>query len=59
MRITLCAFEKQIDERILQRGLKYFDSGAVGEVEHISPGEYQAEVSGSENYMARITVNGD
>jgi uncharacterized Zn finger protein len=56
MRIPLSSFEQHIDETILERGLKYFESGAVGEVEQISPGEFEAEVEGSETYVVRITV---
>jgi len=59
MRITLSAFEQQIEESILQRGLTCFEGGAVGEVEQVSPGAYEAVVSGSENYVVRIAVKGD
>lgn len=59
MAITLSAFEQQIDETILERGLKYFERGAVGEVEELSPGMYEALVSGSEHYTVSLTLKGD
>ncbi len=59
MPINLSTFEQQIDETILERGLKYFESGAVGDVEQISHGEFEAEVEGSETYTVRIVVKGD
>lgn len=59
MRIPLSSFEQHIDETILERGLSYFESGAVGEVEQISPGEFEAEVMGTEPYAVRINVQQD
>ncbi len=56
MRIPLSSFEQHIDETSLERGLKYFESGAVGEVEELSPGEFEAEVDGSETYSVSITL---
>jgi len=59
MPINLSTFEQQVEETILKRGLTYFESGAVGEVEQIAHGEFEAEVEGSETYIVRISVKGD
>lgn len=59
MPINLSTFEQQVDETILKRGLKYFENGAVGEVEQISHGEFEAQVEGSGMYTVRIEVKGD
>lgn len=59
MPINLSTFEQQVDETILKRGLTYFERGAVGEVEQISNGEFEAQVEGSGTYTVRILVKGD
>lgn len=56
MQIPLNQFEQYIDETILKRGLQYFKSGRVNEVEEISPGKYEAIVEGTEDYTVQLTL---
>ena len=56
MRIPLNEFEQIIDETILKRGLSYFKNGYVTDFIEISSGEYEANVSGSEEYTVRLEV---
>lgn len=58
MNISLDHFEDQIDERILERGLAYFEAGAVDEPEELEPGLYEAVVEGSDDYTVRVRVEG-
>lgn len=57
MRIPLNEFEQIIDETILKRGLSYFKNGLVADFVELSNGEYEASVSGSEEYTVRLEVN--
>lgn len=59
MKLPLDTFEQVIDEKILDRGLKYFQSGAVDELEELEPGYYEAKVQGSEEYTVRLRVKGE
>lgn len=62
MELNLKLFEQQIDPVILQRGLKYFKSGAVEEIDRINHGsnsEIDFIVRGTEPYDVRIELNGD
>lgn len=54
MRIPLNEFEQIIDEKILKRGLLYFKNGYVTDFLEVSSGEYEANVSGSEDYTVRL-----
>lgn len=56
MNIPLHEFEQIIDERILKRGLSYFEGGAIADFSEISNGEYEAIVSGTEEYTVRLEV---
>jgi polyhydroxyalkanoate synthesis regulator phasin len=56
MEISLSKFEHIIDETILKRGLDYFKKGAVSDFSEISNGEYEALVSGSDEYTVRLKV---
>jgi len=56
MNIPLSKFEQLIDEVILKRGLAYFKNGAITDFSEISAGEYEAVVSGTEDYTVRIEV---
>lgn len=58
MQIPLQQFESYIDEAILKRGLSYFRKGAVNDVEEISPGQFEAIVSGSDDYTVLLQING-
>ena len=57
MRIPLNKFEQLIDERILKRGLSYFKGGAITDFSEISAGEYEAIVSGTEEYTVQIEIS--
>lgn len=59
MEIPLDRFEQEIDERILERGLKYFERGAVEEPEELEPGLYEAVVQGSEDYTVSVRLKGN
>lgn len=56
MKIPLAEFEQFIDETILKRGFSYFNNGAVLDVVEISTGEYEAIVSGTENYTVQLEI---
>ncbi len=55
--IPLSGFEQFVDEKLLSRGLSYFRNGQVTSFEELSPGEFEAEVEGSEVYDVRLTVS--
>jgi hypothetical protein len=59
MQIPLSHFEQYINETILDRGLKYFKNGHVTSVEELSPGEFEAEVEGTEEYEVRLKIQND
>ena len=48
-------FEKYVDDKILSRGLSYFKNGQVTYCEEIAPGEFEAEVEGTDDYEVRLT----
>lgn len=56
MNIPLSEFEQIIGETILKRGLSYFKNGYVTEFAEISNGEYEANVSGTEEYTVHLKV---
>ena len=56
MNIPLNEFEQLIDEKILKRGLSYFKGGAITDFLEISSGEYEAIVSGTEEYTVQIKI---
>ena len=57
MRIPLNEFEQLIDERILKRGLSYYKGGAITDFSEISNGEYEAIVSGTEEYTVQLEIS--
>ena len=59
MNIPLNEFEHIIDETILKRGLSYFKNGFVTEFSEISNGEFEANVSGTEEYAVNLKVKND
>ncbi|MDP1623327.1 MAG: hypothetical protein Q8M08_13425 [Bacteroidales bacterium] len=59
MMISLQKFESQIDEIIVDRGLSYWENGNVIELEQTAIGEFEALVSGNEDYEVKIKVEGD
>ncbi|MFT5600902.1 MAG: hypothetical protein ACI9N1_001138 [Flavobacteriales bacterium] len=59
MRIPLNEFEQLIDEKILKRGLSYFKGNAITNFSEISTGEYEAIVSGTEEYTVQLEISND
>jgi hypothetical protein len=59
MKIPLNQFEQIINETILKRGLSYFKNGFVTDFEEISNGQYEATVSGTEEYTIRLKIKND
>ncbi len=57
MKIPLNEFEQLIHERILKRGLSYFKEGAIADFSEISTGEYEAIVSGTEEYTVQLEIS--
>ncbi len=57
MKIPLNKFEQLIDEKILKRGLSYFKDDAVTDFSEISNGEYEAFVSGTEEYTVQLEIS--
>jgi uncharacterized Zn finger protein len=56
MKIPLNEFEHLIDESILKRALAYFKGGAISDFSEISNGEYEAIVSGTEEYTVQLAI---
>ncbi len=56
MNIPLNGFVEYIDDAIAKRGLSYFRKGSVVSFEETGPGEYEAVVSGTEDYTVLLTV---
>ena len=59
MKIPLNEFEQIIDETILKSGLSYFQKGFVTDFVELSNGEYEASVSGTEEYTVNLEVIND
>ncbi|TVZ26470.1 SWIM zinc finger protein [Gillisia sp. Hel_I_86] len=57
MQIPLTEFEQLIDEKILKRGISYFKAGAITDFLEISAGEYEAVVSGTNEYIVKLEVS--
>ena len=57
MNIPLDEFEHLVPDAILQRGYNYFNKGRVVEFVELSQGEYEAIVSGSEDYTVQLTLH--
>ena len=57
MKIPLSEFEQLIDERILKRGLSYFKGGAITDFSETASGEYEAIVSGTEEYTVQLEIS--
>ncbi len=57
MKIPLNEFEQLIDEKILKRGLSYFKEGVITDFSEISNGEYEAIVSGAEEYTVQLKIS--
>ncbi|MGB3867824.1 MAG: SWIM zinc finger family protein [Flavobacteriales bacterium] len=59
MEFPLDGFEQHIDEKILSRGLKYYEDGAVEEPDEPEQGLFEAIVHGSEYYNVGVRVEDD
>lgn len=57
MKIPLKEFEQHINATILSRGLEYFNTGAVTTFAQTAPGEYLAEVEGTNTYTVELSVS--
>lgn len=57
--VTLNHFESIVPDKILMRGEAYYESGAVSELEEVSPGEWEAVVDGTDSYNVEILLAGD
>jgi hypothetical protein len=56
MEIPLNQFEQYIDEKILNRGISYFENGHVTSFEELSPGIFEAIVEGTDDYEVSLTI---
>lgn len=54
--MTIHDFEQNIDTRLLERGLQYYQEGNILTIEQIDEGLWEAIVSGSENYHVAIEL---
>ncbi|MFA5804587.1 MAG: SWIM zinc finger family protein [Melioribacteraceae bacterium] len=59
MNMTLQNFDEQISEVIVGRGQNYFKKGRVRELEEIEPGNWTAEVDGTETYFVTVEVHNE
>lgn len=55
---SLDNFESYVPPKILARGLAYFNDRAVERLEESAKGQWEAVVSGSEDYEVEITLDG-
>lgn len=55
--MNLSNFEKVLDGRIVQRGLRYFEQGHLQSLEQISETNWQAEVIGTDEYIVDIVID--
>ena len=58
MAVRIDNFEHEVESVIVQRGRRYYRSGAVTECTE-EDGEVRAEVQGSENYRVRMEIDDD
>lgn len=56
--ITLDNFESNVPYKILMRGLNYYESDCITELEETSLGEWEATVEGTESYEVEISMDG-
>lgn len=54
--LLLSNIEKYIDHTILNRGLQYYESGHVEDLEEIVPGQFEATVTGTEDYFVKVSL---
>lgn len=56
--MNLNDFENFVEQKILDRGRDYFESGRVLSVEETGDNEYEAKVEGTERYTVNIELDG-
>ncbi len=59
MNMTLKNFAQYVPARIWQRGMDYYMSGAVTDLDETSPGEWTVTVEGTDIYTVEISLDGD
>lgn len=59
MKILLTTFEENIDPTILSRGKSYYRKGAVVVLDELGNGDWQAIVSGHDEYTVDVSVRQD
>lgn len=59
MQLSLEDFEQNIDGTILRRGRSYFNKGYVRHLEEIAAGDYEALVTGTDDYTVNLTLEND
>ena len=59
MGIPLNYFEDYITEKILDRGLSYYNNGQVHEPVEISPGKFEFQVEGTLDYTVQLCITDD
>lgn len=57
--ITLDNYENIVPYKILMRGKEYYAKDAVSDLEEVSPGEWTANVFGTDVYSVEISMDGD
>jgi uncharacterized Zn finger protein len=55
--MKLSNFDQFLDERILQRGLDYYQNGQVGSLKTADGSHYKARVDGSEVYKVDVFLD--
>ncbi|MBZ9729672.1 SWIM zinc finger family protein [Salegentibacter sp. JZCK2] len=56
MLIPFESFENYIEEKILSRGFSYFEDSQVNNLVEIKPGNYEAQVLGSDEYCVKMVL---
>lgn len=54
--MTINTFEENIDTRLLERGLQYYQEGNILTIEQIEEGLWEAIVSGTEHYEVIVEL---
>lgn len=56
--MKLSDFDEEIDEKIVDRGLRYYKEGRVLDLDQLDEGKYMATVEGTEDYQVMIQLSG-
>lgn len=57
--MNLNNFEIEVEEKIVERGIDYYQNGDVKKLEKVSANEFSAIVFGSRKYSVFVKINGD